>query len=279
MGLAYRMTGSLADAEDALQEAYIRWQGTDLQAIRKPRAFLSTMVTRLCIDRLKSARARRESYVGPWLPEPVLDTDRVAADDATELAQDVSVALMMALERLSPLERAAFLLHDVFDYTYAEVASALDRSEAACRQLASRARAHVKAARPRYEPSDDECERIVLAFGAAVMTGDLSQLRAILAEDATLYADGGGRVRSALRPVRGADRVARFFLGVSKKYPLSSATRIVPQAVNGTPGFVVVEDDRAVQTLAFDVREGLVHAVYAVRNPDKLARLRSPGQL
>ena len=194
MALAYRMTGSVADSEDVLQEAYLRWEAVDTQVVRNPRAFLSTTVTRLCLDLLKSARVQRESYVGPWLPEPVLDTHGIAPDDATELAQDISVALMLALERLSPLERAAFLLHEVFDCSYEEVANTLGRSEAACRQLASRAKKHVRAARPRYEPSDDERRRIVLAFGNAVMNGDLEELQATLADDAVLYADGGGKV-------------------------------------------------------------------------------------
>ena len=234
---------------------------------------MSTTVTRLCLDMLKSARARRETYVGPWLPEPVLDTKRLAADDATELAEDISVALMMALERLSPLERAAFLLHDVFDCSHQEVAAALGRTEEACRQLASRAKRHVKAARPRYQPSEDERERVVLAFGDAVLTGDLSNLRATLAQDAVLYTDGGGKALAALRPVRGADPIARFFLGVSKKRPLSSTAEVRPQPVNGSPGFVIVEDGHITQTMAFDVRDGVTYPIYAVRNPDKVAAL------
>ena len=273
MGLAYRMTGSVADAEDILQEAYLRWERTELETVRQPKAFLSKAVTRLCLDAMKSAQARRESYVGPWLPEPVLGEGAMAVDDATELAQDISVALLMALERLSPAERAAFLLHDVFDASYGEVADALGKSEAACRQLTSRARAHVQSSRPRYRPNDGEHERVVRAFGAAVLTGDIEGLRQILAEDAILYPDGGGRVLSALRPIYGSERVSRFLFGVLEKFPLGASAQISERTINGGPGFYVEEEGRPVQTMAFDVQDGRIAAVYIVRNPDKLSRI------
>lgn len=273
MAIAYRMTGSVADAEDIVQDAYLRWRRSDRALVRQPRAFLSKTVTRLCIDLLESAKSRREHYVGPWLPEPVLGERAMAAEDVTELAQDVSMALMMALERLSPSERAAFLLHDVFDAEYAEVAETLGRSEPACRQLVSRARAHVKAARPRYSPSADEHARVVRAFGSAILTGDIDALRAVLAEDAVLYPDGGGRVPSALRPIHGADRVARFVFGVMRKFPLGPQAKVLETMVNGAPGFFIEDEGRAVQTIAFDVEKGRITAMYIVRNPDKLARL------
>jgi RNA polymerase sigma-70 factor (ECF subfamily) len=273
MALAYRMTGSVADAEDIVQEAYLRWEGVRPESVQRPKAYLSKTVTRLSIDLLKSARSRREQYVGPWLPEPVLGERAMAVDDATELAQDISMALMMALERLSPAERAAFLLHDVFDSSYAEVAATLGRSEAACRQLVSRARAHVQAARPRYAPSTDEHARLVRAFGAAIVSGDIEALRNVLAEDAVLYPDGGGRVLSAMRPIYGADRVARFLFGVLEKFPLSEAARISEQTVNGGPGFYVEDAGKPVQTIAFDIDGGRIRSVYVVRNPEKLSRL------
>ena len=276
LSVAYRMMGSVADAEDVVQEAFIRWKGADVASVRNPRAFLSTTVSRLCLDALDSARARRETYVGPWLPEPVLGEGAMAVDDATELAQDISMALMMALERLSPPERVAFLLHDVFDAGYADVAAALGRSEAACRQFVSRARAHVQAARPRYTPSRDESERVVRAFGAALLTGDIEALQAVLAENAILYPDGGGRVLSALRPILGRDRVARFLLGVAKKFPLGESARFSEETVNGVPGFYIEEEGRPVQTIAFDIRDGRIASVYVVRNPDKLTRLALP---
>jgi RNA polymerase sigma-70 factor (ECF subfamily) len=273
IALAYRMTGSVADAEDIVQEAYLRWQRADRESVRQPKGFLSKTVTRLCLDSLKSARARRESYVGPWLPEPVLGEGAMAVDDANELAQDISMALMMALERLSPAERAAFLLHDVFDSSYAEVAATLGKSEAACRQLTSRARANVRAARPRYVPSTDEHANLVRAFGAAILTGDTDALQELLADDAVLYPDGGGRVLSALRPIYGSDRVARFLFGVLKKFALGGTAKISEQTVNGGLGFYVEEDGKPVQTMAFNVRDGKIGSVYIVRNPDKLARL------
>jgi RNA polymerase sigma-70 factor (ECF subfamily) len=274
--LAYRMTGSLADAEDIVQEAYLRWERTDRALVREPKAFLSKTVTRLCIDSLKSARARREAYVGPWLPEPVLGNGALAVDDASELAQDISMALMMALERLSPAERAAFLLHDVFDASYEELAATLGRSEAACRQLASRARSHVQSERPRYRPSEEDHRRLVRAFGAAILSGDVDSLQRLLTDDAVLYPDGGGQVLSALRPIYGSHRVARFVFGVLAKFPLGPSAEVLEETVNGALGFYVEEDGRPVQTISFDVRDGRIAAVYIVRNPDKLARVVRP---
>ena len=199
----------------------------------------------------------------------------MAVDDATGLAQDISMALMMALERLSPSERAAFLLHDVFDSSYADVAAALGRSETACRQLISRARGHVKAARPRYDTSVEEHTQLVRAFAAAALTGDVEGLQKILADDAVLYPDGGGRVLSALRPIYGGDRVARFFFGVLKKFPLGGSAQILEEVVNGAPGFYIEEDGQPVQTISFDIQDGCIKSIYVVRNPDKLARLTS----
>ncbi len=271
--MAYRMTGSTADAEDIVQEAYLRWKRTDRTSVRDPKAFLSKTVTRLSLDFLKSARVRREMYVGPWLPEPVVGEGAMAIDSAAELAQDVSMALLMALERLSPLERAAFLLHDVFDADYAGVAEALGRSEAACRKLVSRARTHVRSSRPHNRTSSEEHARLVRAFGAAVLSGDTSALHRVLTDDAVLFPDGGGKVVSALRPIHGADRVARFVLGVFKKFPLSSGARIYEETVNGGPGFVIEDAGKPIQTMAFEVEDGRIAAVYVVRNPDKLRRL------
>jgi RNA polymerase sigma-70 factor (ECF subfamily) len=274
LALAYRMTGSVADAEDIVQEAFIRWGRADRESVQHPRAFLSRTVTRLCLDSLKSARARRETYVGPWLPEPVLGEGAMSVEAANELAQDVSMALMMALERLSPLERAAFLLHDVFDSGYAEVAAALGRSEGACRQLVSRARSRVRDARPKYETSVEQHAKVVRAFGATVLTGDVDALRRLLTDDAVLYPDGGGKVPSAIRPIVGSDRVARFVVGVLTKFPMSPSATLLETVVNGSTGFFIEEDGRPVQTIAFGVRGGRVARLYIVRNPDKLARIR-----
>ena len=214
LGLAYRMLGSLAEAEDAVQDAYLRWHGVDRDDVKDPRAFLTTATTRICLDVLRSARARREEYVGPWLPEPVVDTKALAPDAQTELAEDLSIALLLALDRLSPLERAAFLLHDVFDCSFSEVASALGRSEAACRQLATRARTHVREARPRDESvardrgdhATSRHEELVMAFVDAARSGDLHVLMSLLAAEARLVTDGGGKVQAALNVIDGADR-------------------------------------------------------------------------
>ena len=204
LGLAYRMLGSMADAEDAVQETYLRWHGADRDKVSDPRAFLMTTTTRICLDMLNSARARREEYVGPWLPEPVVDTAALAPDSRMELAEDLSIALLLTLDRLSPLERAAFLLHDVFDFSFNEVAPALERSEAACRQLAARARAHVRASRPRgatvptaaFGEIDAKHTQLLSAFMAATQSGDLNALTQLLASDVRVWSDGGGKVRA-----------------------------------------------------------------------------------
>jgi RNA polymerase sigma-70 factor (ECF subfamily) len=284
-GLAYRMLGSVAEAEDAVQDAYLRWHAADRDAVSDTRAFLTTTTTRICLDVLKSARARREAYVGPWLPEPVLDTAALAPDTQTELAEDLSVALLLALDRLSALERAAFLLHDVFDCSFGEVASALGRSEAACRQLASRARTHVREARPqgmtsvRDRSESSSHERLVSAFVSAARSGDVQTLMGLLADDVRLTADGGGKVTAALNVIEGADRTARFVVGaVSKGLPEGSTVRIAQ--VNGLPGLIVYRPDGSLQSVAFEIEDNLVRAIYAVSNPEKLehlARAASPG--
>jgi RNA polymerase sigma-70 factor (ECF subfamily) len=267
-GLAYRMLGSLSEAEDIVQEAWLRWNGADRAALREPGAWLSRVVTRLCLDQLKSARARRETYVGPWLPEPVIDETQVAADTAGERAEDISVAFLLALERLSPLERAAFLLHDVFEMDFPQVARTLDRGEAACRQLASRARAHLKAARPRFAVPQEEGERLVQAFMAAAASGETAAFASLLAEDAALHSDGGGKRLAALNVIHGRDRVARFFAGVARKGWAGVRARMA--TINGMPGLVMTDPDGGVQTIALQVRDGLISVLYVVRNPDKL---------
>ena len=274
LGLAYRMTGSLSDAEDIVQDAYVRWQGVDQSTVRQPRAFLSTMVTRRCLDAWKSAKTRRETYVGPWLPEPVIGEQALGADGATDLAEDVSMALMLALERLSPVERAAFILHDVFDSSYTDVAQMLERNEASCRQLVARARARVRSQRLRFQPTRDQHERVLRAFVAAITTGDVKALRETLVEDAVLHTDGGGRVLAALRPIGGRDKVARFLIGVTRRFPPAPSARFVACEINGTPGFVIEDQGRVVQSMAFDLRGDRLEAIYVVRNPEKLTGKR-----
>jgi RNA polymerase sigma-70 factor (ECF subfamily) len=282
LGLAYRMLGSMAEAEDAVQDAYLRWHAADRGMVSDARAFLTTTTTRICLDMLKSARARREAYIGPWLPEPVLDTAALAPDTQTELAEDLSIALLLALDRLSALERAAFLLHDVFDCSFTEVASALDRSEAACRQLASRARAHVREARPqgtstvhdRQEPSNHQ--QLVSAFVNAARSGDLETLMGLLAADARVVTDGGGKMPAALNVIEGADRTARFVVGaVRKGLPEGSIIRIA--AINGLPGLIAYAPDGSVQTVAMDIVQDRIRAIYAVSNPEKLSHVVPPA--
>ena len=284
LGLAYRMLGSMADAEDAVQETYLRWHGADRDNVSNPRAFLMTTTTRICLDMLTSARARREEYVGPWLPEPVLDTAALAPDSRTELAEDLSIALLLTLDRLSPLERAAFLLHDVFDFSFSEVADALGRSEAACRQLAARARAHVRAARPRGATApparsgeiDAKHAQLLSAFVAATQSGDLNALTQLLASDVRVMTDGGGKVRSTLKVIDGADRVARLIVEATRKRPDTWWREDFTMRfalINGLPGVIVDAPGGPVQTAAIEIEGGVIRALYVVRNPDKLRHL------
>jgi RNA polymerase sigma-70 factor (ECF subfamily) len=272
-GLAYRMLGSVADAEDVVQDTYLRWHRTDRDSVQNPRAFLSTVVTRLCLDRLKEARHRRESYVGTWLPEPLLAERATQDTPAEELAVDASVALMLALERLSPLERAAFLLHDVFDMNFSEVAASLDRDVATCRKLASRARIHVREARPRFEVDQAESTRVAEAFFAATRSGDSSRLRELLAEDAVLSSDGGGKKAAVLRPIVGGEKINRFLTGLAKKIAHAMPRWHRAMLINGLPGWVSVEPDGTLQTTALEIIDGKVAAIYITRNPDKLRHL------
>jgi RNA polymerase sigma-70 factor, ECF subfamily len=240
------MLGSMAEAEDVVQEAYLRWHDADRENVANPRAFLITTTTRICLDVLKSARVRREQYVGPWLPDPVSDTAALAPDTQTEMAEDLSVALLLALDRLSPLERAAFLLHDVFDYSFTEVANALGRNEAACRQLASRARARVREARPAGAiPAragsgaiDAKHAELLSAFITASRSGDVATLTRLLAGDARIVSDGGGKVIAARNVIEGAERVAAFLAGVVRKGWTDDMT-VRFDTINGLPGMIV----------------------------------------
>jgi RNA polymerase sigma-70 factor (ECF subfamily) len=277
--LAYRMLGSRAEAEDIVQEAWLRWAEVDEAGVQHAGAFLSRLVTNLCLDKLRSAAAQREQYVGVWLPEPLLEDEALfgwmpGPEKQAEFAQDVSIAFMLALERLSPLERAAFLLHDVFDMDYDEIARHLDRSEASCRQLISRARKNIKADYARREVAKEEGERLVAAFMDAVRSHDVSGLARLLADDAVLLADGGGKVAAVPRPLHGGELIARTFIGFAQM-PTSRGWRLVPATVNGLPGLLVVDGaagDRLVQTVALAPAQapGRVGAVYIQRNPDKL---------
>jgi RNA polymerase sigma-70 factor (ECF subfamily) len=276
------MLGSMADAEDAVQETYLRWHRADRNDVSDPRAFLMTTTTRICLDMLTSARARREEYAGPWLPEPVVDTAALAPDSRTELAEDLSIALLLTLDRLSPLERAAFLLHDVFDFSFTEVAASLERSEPACRQLAARARARVREVRPRGTTPppersgeiDAKHTQLMSAFVTATGSGDLDALKQLLAGDVRVVTDGGGKVAAALNVLEGADRAARFLVGATRKGWRDDYT-VRFAVINDLPGLIIDAPDGPVQTAAFEIEGGVIRALYVVRNPDKLRHLVS----
>ncbi|WP_163267324.1 sigma-70 family RNA polymerase sigma factor [Chelativorans alearense] len=265
--VAYRMLGSVADAEDIVQEAFLRWLNTDRDAVREPEAYLRRIVTRLCLDHLKSARHRRETYVGPWLPEPVIEEE-------DEIDDDVTLPLMMALERLSPLERAAFLLHDVFGVGFDEVAATIGREPAACRQLASRARGHVRAARPRFAVPKERVLEIASAFFAASRGGDMQQLRSLLAEDVTIYADGGGKAPAAPRPIVGLEGAMQLHASLARLFAENMSQLVRYGFINGLPGFVTVEPGDILQTTALQIEDGKIAAIYITRNPDKLAHVK-----
>ena len=264
MRVAYRMLGSVADAEDAVQEAFIRWMKADRSAVEKPEAFLRRTVTRLCLDQLKSARRQRETYIGPWLPDPVVEEDE---------GEDVTLPLMLALERLSPLERAAFLLHDVFGLEFEEVAATLQRDPAACRQLASRARAHVREARPRFQVDKHHGLALAEAFFAASRSGDMTALSAMLAADVSLHADGGGKRSAAMTPSIGLDAVMQVHAVLAARFRENGSKLVRAGFINGLPGFITLEADGELQTTALDIEDGKIAAIYVMRNPDKLRHL------
>jgi RNA polymerase sigma-70 factor (ECF subfamily) len=267
--LAYRMLGSVSEAEDVVQDAWLRWDRAG-ETAQEPAAWLAQTTTRLCLDRLKSARSRRETYVGPWLPEPLIEEEPV---DPLERAEDVSVAFLLALERLSPLERAVFLLHDVFDQDYGQVATALGRDEAACRQLASRARGHLKEARPRYSVPQDQAMRLAAAFMDASASNDFTALGELLAEDAVLISDGGGKRPAALRPMVGREDVLALLQGLAWRGALPKVDNMRPARINGLPGLIMKNPD-GLTTMAFECNaEGLLGAIYIIRNPEKLTHL------
>ena len=260
--VAYRMLGSVQDAEDIVQDAFIRWMNTDRSDIREPEAFLRRTVTRLCLDQLKSARRQRETYVGPWLPDPIVEEEEV---------EDVTLPLMLALERLSPLERAVFLLHDVFGVGFEEIAVTIGRDPAACRQLASRAREHVRSARPRFQVEKQRGLAFAEAFFTASRSGDIKTLGIMLAADVSIHADGGGKRPAATQPILGFDAVIKLH---ELLRPLFLKTKFVRAAfINGLPGFVTLEADGELQTTALEIEDGKVTAIYVMRNPDKLRHL------
>jgi RNA polymerase sigma-70 factor, ECF subfamily len=275
-GVAYRMLGSLQDAEDAVQEAYLRYTGANGAEIRNPRAWLTRTIVRICLDEMGSARARRETYIGPWLPEPIVDPTQslssvpLGPEDRVTLDESVSMAMLVLLESLSPPERTALILHDVLGLPYGEVSEALGRNEAACRQLVSRARHHVREHAPRFNPDRAQHAEAVRAFLAACSRGSVAELVRVLDPDVTLRSDGGGLVAGvARRPVVGADHVARLLLGVAAKHVATSWVG----TVNGSPGVVFEAASGVVGVMAFTVAGGLITEIDCVVNPEKLRRV------
>lgn len=274
IGLAYRMTGSRAAAEDIAQEAFLRWMAADRGEIASPRAWLLKATARLALDHLKSAASRRELYVGPWLPEPVLESADAPQETARMRAESLSFAVLLTLQRLTPAERAIFILHDLFDTPFGEIASLLGRSEAACRQMAVRARAHLTEDRPRAAVPEDERERITRAFVAASQNGDEAALRNMLAADVVLHADGGGLRPASRNLIHGARNAARMFarLAAKKGAPLPL---LYQGPINGLPGFVTLEPDGLPQATAIEIAGGEITAIYIIRNPEKLGAIAS----
>lgn len=265
-GIAYRMLGTRDDAEDILQEAYIRWHNTDQGGIENPEAWLVTVATRLSIDRLRKASHDRETYIGPWLPEPITATP--SPQDDAELASSLSIAFLTMLERLSPTERAVFLLHDIFDCGYTEIARITDKSEAAVRQMTHRARERVRSDKTRFEPSDAERVKIVRKFAAATFAGDSETLLSLFAEEVALTSDGGGRVNAARRTVYGARRLTNLYTVVTRKGKGRLSAQLV--TINGETGVLEFVDGKPFAVTAFTIEDGKIAAIYRVMNPDKL---------
>ena len=273
--VAYRMLGSRADAEDMLQETFLRWQLASDEAIRDPRAFLVTVITRLCINQLQSARVKREQYFGQWLPEPLFTQSAEEPAAISGIDGSLSMAFLMLLERLTPVERAVFLLREVFDYEYAEVAAMLGRNEANCRQILKRAKQHVTQGRPRFDASPAEHQKLLQQFLEATGRGDVQGLLALLSKDIVLYTDGGGKATAVPNPIYGADRVARFFFSAPQKFMPRDVIRRSAE-INGLPGIAVYHQGRVFSVLSLDVAQGRIRNIYIVRNPDKLERLPCP---
>lgn len=272
LGVAYRMLGSASEAEDVVQEAYLRWAAIPDGTADNPRAYLTTAVVRLCLDQLRSARIRRENYVGEWLPEPVTSDPLEDGAAATELADSLSLAFLVMLEELTPLERAAFLLREVFQFDYEEVGAMLGRSAQACRQLVARGKRHVAERRIRFDADRRRSAQVATSFMTACATGDLQGVLSLLAEDVVVHSDGGGKVTAGRRPVYGREKAARFLVGISHKQPAGASLR--GTLINGQPGAVVMVEDQVYGAVSLDIVDGLVAGVHIVVNPDKLTAVR-----
>ena len=275
--IAYRMLGSVTDAEDVVQESFLRWLEAPETEVRAPRAYLATIVTRLAINQLQSARSQRETYVGPWLPEPLVTEHAPDPSEPIELAESLSMAFLLMLERLSPTERAVLLLHDVFDFDYEEIARIIDKSEVNCRQLLTRAKKHIGEPRARYDADPAQADRLLNRFVEATRAGDIDGLVGLLSEDITFWADGGGKVPgAATRPIHGPESVARF-VAQRARGGKDRGGRVRLTRINGQPGFIVDVQGKPQAALILGIRDGRIHDIYAIANPDKLHALTLPA--
>jgi RNA polymerase sigma-70 factor (ECF subfamily) len=272
--VAYNMLGSVMDAEDMVQEAYLRWQRTE-KSVDSPKAFLTTIITRLCIDHLRSAKVRRETYIGPWLPEPLVTTvgspNIPNAEEEISLSESLSMAFLILLESLSPTERAVYLLRQIFEYDYRDIAAIVNKSEANCRQLLRRARQRIEAGKPRFDVPFRQQETLVTQFTEACLTGDLDGLMHLLADDIEIWSDGGGKVTTAHNVIHGRDKVSRFLLGVIRFIPADAETQFA--LINGQLGIVATVNDRPLLVIALEMWNGRIQAIRSVLNPDKLQHL------
>lgn len=273
-GIAYRMLGSVMDAEDAVQETWLRWQRAAPLEVAAPKSYLATVITRLCLDQLRAARTRREQYIGPWLPEPLIGDPVPAAEAATLAAESLSLAFLVLLESLTPVERAVFLLHDVFGFEFTEIAPIVAKQPANCRQIARRARTALDARRPRYEPPGAQQQQLLAQFIHACTTGDLQGLIALLTADVTLWSDGGGIVQAARQPIHSAPHVAKFLLGILRKLPAD--LQLHAGVVNGQPGLLTYDQAALVGVLVIEPHKGQISAIRMVVNPHKLRALPPP---
>lgn len=271
--VAYGMLGRVGQAEDAVQEAWIRWKNVDREQVESESAYLSTIVTRLCLDQLKSARERREQYIGPFLPEPLVKSEIKTPAELAELSDSLSMAMLVLLENLTPVQRAVFLLHEIFSYDYAAIAEAIGKSEINCRKIAQRAREHIERDRPRFEPGKGEQKKLLNSFMDAINSGDVNRLKELLAEDAIAYSDGGGKVTAARKPVRGAANIVRFMLGIRKNAPDNMTIEF--REINKRPGLMVWFGDRLQSVWSFRIEQDQIVNFYIVLNPEKLGHLEN----
>jgi RNA polymerase sigma-70 factor (ECF subfamily) len=274
-GIAYRMLGTVMDAQDMVQDTYVRWHQTVPGEIRSPRGWLTTVITRLCINHLQLARVQREEYVGPWLPEPIVDELGVNPVENAQLADTLSLAFLVLLETLTPTERAVFILREGFDLEFSEIADVVDKSETNCRQILTRARKRIDERRPRFETSPEAAQKLVAPFMEAVRKGELETLLATMANDVVLVTDGGGKARAVSRPVHGAEPIAKLLINVTRQYG-SRVEHRRPAMINGLPGFVSFDGDRVLRVMAFGIRDGRIHALFVITNPDKLRHIVRP---